>query len=587
MFNDRDLKLLAILLGREEWLPGKVLADMLYISARTLQGEIAQVNRLLRQNFTTIKIASNHRLGYYLEGNRTQLKAYIAKQKPVPLADPLHNISDILTILLYETDYITINEIADRTFLAPSSVNFNLSKVRQIISDTKHAELCVHPRKGFRLEAPEYIKRILIVNFLPDKITEVGKQYEAVKELYDTLEPMENIVIDVLTSESDIVEGNSFLPFIRHCALAIIRPSYGFIHTSSPSPHPVDPTLQRIVTRMEESFATHLDETELMCLSRRYEEFNRIGSARKSYPEIEELVHRFFRKAEADTGIRFSKDNGYIRHLCEQLYRMRQRIHTGSTPVTSHSALIESQYPAAFHLVHTILRDLLDEEIPPEEEHMLVPYIASLMYGAGGKLRINIVSDAPVAYIYRFRKELYERYSAYIEIIRIFPSYLYLKKFHDSDEDALFLTTEPSLVFEYPELVYVDLFEEAYQSEMISRQIRQKYNQLRIQSIQRFIEQFQTSEIQVNSSDDSWKDLLEKYRSVPLPEAISTSFIDADTLLVITHDLSEHMHVLMTLNSESYFLNNHIARISYFNISRDNDSNSFCDYIGIAVNSRR
>ena len=79
MFTKRETRLLAILLGMKDWLPGKILAQMLTISSRTLQNEVAFINTILKKQFSNTLIASNNRLGYRLEGNRDQIKRFVAE----------------------------------------------------------------------------------------------------------------------------------------------------------------------------------------------------------------------------------------------------------------------------------------------------------------------------------------------------------------------------------------------------------------------------------------------------------------------------------------------------------------------------
>ena len=586
MFSERELILLAILSGREEWMPGKALAEMLEVGNRTLQSEVATINAILSKHSLSSRIASNNRLGYRLEGNRDQIRKYVSEKGVDPARDAFESANNILTVLLYERDYITLNEIAEKTFLAASSVSFNLEKVRKMIGRTKDAKLLVHPRKGYKLEAEEYLKRMLSVNALSDEISETGRLYPEVVEGYEILDEVKKILISVFVPEQYIVEGKAFDAFSRYCAFSMTRQLNGFLLDPVKEDHKIGETIEKIAASFAKEFNYGFSKEELYLLDGRLEELNVIGTAKKDYPETEKQIRDFFNVVEEETGLIMKADEDYLKRMSEHLYRMNRRVDVGNYLRTKDPESIEKQYPVALHLLRTCFRKVFREVIPGNEERLLVPYISALLTSPGPKVDIRIISDQPVGEIYRFRMNLYETYGPLIGRIRIFPTYLYEERFLNTDKDAVWLTSEEELVFRHKELTYIDLYKEQYQNSLISGMILERSEEMKERIFSAFEKEFKEEETVFEKKAAGYEEVLTSLTGEERLLDTSTSFIDNGTLLVISHGGKDHIRKRIRLEEPLEHGGRIIGEILYFRIGRREDAARFCEYIRKTVNKR-
>lgn len=585
MFNERELILLAILLGRNDWLPGRILAGMLNVRNRTLQSEIATVNEILAKSPGNLRIASNNRLGYRLEGNREQIKRYVREKGTDLSRDSFESANNILTVLLYERDFITLNGIAGKAFLAPSSVSANLERVKKMIQRSRNARLSVHQRKGYRLEADEYIKRMLIVNALSDEISQTGRLYPEIVEGYELLEEIREILIKVFVPDEYIVEGKAFDAFSRYCAFSLTRQLNGFPLEHKESKQELSFMSRKIAAAFHEELNYDFSMDELLFLDDRLEELNMIGSAKKDYPRIRELIREFFARVSEETALLMNPDEDYLKRMSEHLYRMHRRVDVGNYLRTSDPETIEKQYPVALHLLRTCFRKVFKENIPGNEERLLVPYISALLVSSGPKIDVRIISDQPVGEVYRYRLNLYKSLGPLIGKIRIFPTYLYEEKFVNTDEDAVCLTTEEELVFRHSELTYIDLYEEEYQNEMISRMILSRSNEQRERVFADFEKRFDQETVYEKEASD-WKEILSDQIDENQLKDVSCSLIDNSILLVISHGGEEHLRKKIILSVPLLYLDREVHQILYFNIGRKEDAYAFCGYIKESINRR-
>ena len=582
MFTERELKLIAILLGMEDWLPGRSLAKMLGVGSRTLQAEVADINTIFRNKLSGVLIQSNNRLGYRLEGDRSQIKRFVDADTKIEMADPYENARSILTVLLYERDYLTLNQIADKTYLASSSVSANLEKVKKLIGLVTDAKLDVHPRKGYRLLAAESKKRMLIMSIMKQP-SETALSYPAAAEGFDILKEVRDIVSDEFLRHNYIIEGEAFDLFAVYCAFSIARQDNGYSLEENKKDCAVSLISRDLLDALKEGLGHEFTEAEVVCLDERLNEFNLIGSAKKEYPAIEEMIRKFIDAVYEETGLRLISDYDYLKRLSEHLHRMSRRLDAGNLLVSEERKQIKRLYPVALHLVKTCLRKTAGMKAAENEELQIAPFISTFLSEKADRIYINIVSDEPVSLIYHFRMRLYDLYGSYIEKIRIYPTYLYRKRFADSDKDALFFTTEEELVFENREVTYIELYEEDHQMEMILNQIRRKWNEVKNKRIDSFDKRFKDCVYEYDGDKDSCFSILAEVKGIREEDKLSVMALD-QTLLAISHENTYSDHAVYLLKEPIYFEDALIEKISYFNIGRDDDARSFCTYIQNAIN---
>lgn len=585
MFTDRELKLLAILLSSEEWISGKILSDMLNIRSRTLQSEIANINSIFK-NSSSARIASNNRLGYRLEGNTEQLRKYVRSRMADYTEELYQNVKNILTILLYEKDYLTLNNLAEKAYLAPSSVSFNLERVKALISRTKNAQLKVHPRKGYRIEASEYAKRVLIINALSEKGSQISSQYPEIIEGYELLEEIKHPLAKAIVSDNYIIEGKAFDALLRFSAFSITRQLNGYILEKRNDSHPINPISEKLAAMFEKELNYCFSQEELLCLDERIEELNIIGTAKRDFPSVETKIKEFLDLLESESGLKIAFRKDKLKQFSEHLYRMRKRADIGNYFRIPDPELIEKQYPVALHFLRTTFRKVFSENISGSEQRMLVPYIDTFIAHEPYKVSINIVSDQPVSRIYRYRDSLYETYGSYLEIIRIFPEYLYRERFSNRDNEALFFTTEERLVFEFAELTYIGLYEDEYQKNMILKKILDRGNELKRKNYLDYGERFKNEQYTYKGKEEDCLKILESFVEEKYRKDLSFSIIDNSCLLVINHGKDRHLQKDIAINDAVYYDSRKINRILYFNIGKAEDANRFCEYVTETVNRR-
>ena len=156
MFTVRQLLILSYIIGKHGETTSVFLSGTLGVSTRTIKAEIKNINEVLPDGE---KIVYVPKMGYIIknltEKTRNELISIIEEERIK--SDESRRINKILTILLFEKNYISMGKIAAKLYLSKSSV-------RKILEDSwrlgKNIE--VSQSKGLRINAPESKKRYLL-----------------------------------------------------------------------------------------------------------------------------------------------------------------------------------------------------------------------------------------------------------------------------------------------------------------------------------------------------------------------------------------------------------------------------------------
>ncbi len=583
MITARQSRMAAILLSTDSWIAGAVFSDMLGISLRTLQTEVKSLNSLFAEMRINARVISNNRLGYCFEGDRETLRRRLAKTE---CEDALSGKSrrDILAVLLFEADWITIGSIADRIFLAKSSVNSNLSEIRRMFEDTSAVRLTVHPRKGIRLEAPESVKRALCAELLDESMTEF-LSVEALPDAFYDLAEMRNILIHAFTPDDHIVEGEGFELIARWCVFSGLRSTLGF-EIEPVEQERVQDRIIRIRDEMEERLGYRFSDAELIYLQRYIRRFNVIGITKTDDRNTEQEIQQFISVLNNESGMNVSISEKDLKRFSEQLQRTRYRMENGlETPVRNASETCRL-FPIALHFIHTVFSRVTGLSFPDSEAEQIVPFVSSLLDDLRPKADLYIVSDHPISELYRYRRRLRAFYDYYVGRIHLIPLYLYEQRYRMHIDNAIFLTTDPQLFFQEDNMHYLDVTEEITSMEHLSRMFRNHYAQRAEAIIRSFEEQFSGNELELSNQSSNLLQICREAGFSVCSERTNLFLTGGSAAAVIEHGTGSHHRIQLSLKQPVPFRGHVIHTIDYVYLGSADNSYYFFEYIRFLLNGR-
>lgn len=141
-FTMRQKNIIKILQGSSESINGKVIADTLNVSLRTVQNEMNELKK--------IGMVSSDKTGYTLIENNTNLTRI----------DNNDRKSTILQYLLSSNKPLDTFDLADKLYISESSLQLEFSRIKQDFND-KHLSLVIK-NNTVTIDGTEFNKRQLL-----------------------------------------------------------------------------------------------------------------------------------------------------------------------------------------------------------------------------------------------------------------------------------------------------------------------------------------------------------------------------------------------------------------------------------------
>lgn len=205
---------------------GTYLSHSLEVSSRTIRDDIKKLNALLDTHGA--QIVSQRGKGYTLTVEKQELfDEFIANQllsyqvkRPDSSTD---RVKYVLNALLFQDDYLKIDDLADELFVSRTTIQSDIKKVREIL---KKYALVLHsaPHKGIKLMGSELNKRFAISEYALDRTSNEPEVYwiQELSRLYDfdseELVKIWRALIELSTDNgivlSDMVSNNLFVHLI-------------------------------------------------------------------------------------------------------------------------------------------------------------------------------------------------------------------------------------------------------------------------------------------------------------------------------------------------------------------------------------
>lgn len=214
----------------EQMVPIQNLCELFNITDRTLRTYIQIINNTLKENGGLIKL--KRKCGYYIEvTDQHQYDEFLMKlsqteKYSIELDSTKDRMKHLLNILMYQSDYITLEELAEQVFVSINTLKNYIKSLNDILGQYK-LELITRGNLGVKIIGNEDNKRKCLLqsilnNDLPNYITEFSKdEYILFKDI--ELTQLRDIVYHKLKGLDIEINDYNFKNLVIHFALMISR----------------------------------------------------------------------------------------------------------------------------------------------------------------------------------------------------------------------------------------------------------------------------------------------------------------------------------------------------------------------------
>ena len=239
MFPYNRLNELFDYVRQDNIVPASQLASLLKITDRTIRSDIIAINEVLKNNGAQIKL--KRKAGYYLEiSDHEKYNNFIRtikKTNHLELESSQDRIKYLLNLLLYNDDYLTLDDLADAIYVSKNTLQ-NYVKTLKDIFTKYNLEYITKANAGVKVIGNEDDKRkclvenILSYNF-QNYVTGFTKDEYTLFHGID-LDLLKQIISKKLNSAQIKTNDFNFKNLVIHFALMISRIQFDcYINTNS------------------------------------------------------------------------------------------------------------------------------------------------------------------------------------------------------------------------------------------------------------------------------------------------------------------------------------------------------------------
>lgn len=589
MFSERQFRIIADLKGAGEWVKGSALAETIGVSVKTLQIDIKKINEQYQDKPI---ILSNNRLGYLLDCSDVIFNDIQKSEDKKELnSQGLYGRSkQILMLLLFEKDYIKIEDIADKLFLSKATINTNLVQVRRIIDRTLGVNIEVSASKGIRIQASENRKRIICMKSMENKVdyaTILG--IDEFNNIYYYEEILSDIISKLFIDYDIIATGESYKDFIRFISISILRSKLMFEEVELENKDiDIEDLVIEISSKVKDKINYVFSNSELYYIQLRVQELNLIKKKRQKNQMIIDSLNRFEKEVYMQTGYSFNMDKELIDIIANHIMRMKKRILSGRTNIGNYTKEFSIKYPLEQHLLKTCLCSILGFDIPESESDYLILYLTAAIEKNREKVKLILVSDKSASIIYNLQQYLKYYVGEIITEIETIPLYIFKQKQKEYiSKYKLFITTEEELALKSKRFFLINQFIISDEIESIRKKIKDIEKVEADNNVKEMYNKYFKRELYGGEKDEqiTLEKILRRFK-VNKDNKVSIESIGSKILCVTSHSRTKESSITEVIVKNTFtYKRKQISKLLIVHYGGDEDMVKFFDFVKTILNS--
>ncbi|WP_394522617.1 BglG family transcription antiterminator [Lacrimispora sp. JR3] len=206
------------------------LADKFHVTDRTIRGDIQEINGILNGHGARVKL--KRKFGYYVEITDPPAYEHFQERMEAALAESMEldssedRIRYILSMLLFASDYIPLEQIMDTVFISKNTLSNYIRTLKRIL-DKYGLEYISKPNLGIKVIGSEKDKRRCIMERVitsdnDSYLTGFAKEERLLFPEVD-LDYLKKVTLDELKKRSIDISDYNLKNLIIHLALLITR----------------------------------------------------------------------------------------------------------------------------------------------------------------------------------------------------------------------------------------------------------------------------------------------------------------------------------------------------------------------------
>lgn len=486
-FTNRQLSILSRIIHHPEGITAADLAKQMNISIRTIQTEIKSINDNLEKKQQFVSFSRN---GYTAEGFSGQMIEEISRlmENKHTRKMPMDRSNTIISVLLFERDYISMERLAERIYVSKSAIfkEFENSRILQ-------KYVTVSRQKGLIISRTESEKRNMLAKCF-DKDT--AHFYDpALKEEYERYDILlKSILPEIFLAHDYPISGEAMRSFRRHLIMTVIRKEKGFEMEEIKAPAEYSRLLSEIVEQIRALTGVVFSKNDMTDCQIKLNGLNTFPTRSAKWREqmlreYEQRLGNFLEELQNTFGLTISLQREEKAQLLLYILKMDERSKGGHINSNFLKREIHRRYPMAVHLVLECFPHWFPNEVPEPEISNLALFLAGKMDRGLYCPGCVIISDRNPSILQYLRGQIEERYAALLDGVSIVQDYCYEKALVYY-RDKIILTTDETVTLQISEAVLIKSFLTEENHRDIAEKLREKTKEIKERRFHQSLEEY-------------------------------------------------------------------------------------------------
>jgi hypothetical protein len=265
VLDDYQIQIISLLKNQNGWLTSNEIAFYLQKEAKFVQLKIADIQDIYGDEcIIDVNSHRGYRLVQYSNRFRVdEIEAKIINQE-VSRYNP--RFSQFLFYLLFQKDYVSLQDISDRFSLSKTAVFSDKNHVMDYLERNHFgAEIVTNNRNGIYLKGSEKAKRMVGSIYMAGvENSPAFAEDPIIKEYKKCISCVRPIIRKILSDNHIFHSEENMQRLSRYIAFSILRTMYGFSLESEESPH-ISQVMKKLIQALKEK-DLYLKDAEVGCI---------------------------------------------------------------------------------------------------------------------------------------------------------------------------------------------------------------------------------------------------------------------------------------------------------------------------------
>lgn len=446
MFSKRQKIILSYILYTDMPIKLDLLADMLQASIRTIRMELENINLLLSETGTQVHISKKSQC-YIEQGEEETIKKLLVN----PIFVDKNNIENhviwdriytIMGMLCFESDYVSMEELADRLYVSKSTINLDVTEIKKLISRMSGIRFIVSSTKGLKFEGSEEgIRYFLAKMVLQGLNLEKTLQHVFPEKdfcIFEIYFQMNKMLKEAIVKYQFIISGKAFGLVSAGLLITAIRNQLGYHFADNQTEVPLSSMMKGLEEHLKsEMGTTAFTNADLVYIQQFIMEQNHL------YPYTNEnwdaadqkIVSLFTHVVKEFFQVDLIKYPDFEKNFLFYINQLNQRAKNGHDYTNFNKRQINRMFPMSASIVAFCQPCLQDMEMTYSDAELayITLFLGNLLETEEPPLKLLFISDEHTALVNWIVSEVVRLMGASVRIVNAIPTYLFEEK------DELFL----------------------------------------------------------------------------------------------------------------------------------------------------